>query len=212
MIAQWKNECISLSVLPVAWVMIAHWENECISLSVLFKARVMIAQWENECISLSVPSPARVMITQWENECISLSVLPVAWVQFPAIAENLERLFPGWSHTLGDGDGHPLKGYEEYEAIQLLPPSGPPGDQNGHGSLKRRTGLAVSINFTPCPKTHTMKSHFNVKDIPYLCPWWPSQLSYWVHTVCTLDETYQPSIPSRKINATDVGNHHWVYK
>jgi len=33
--------------------MIAQWENECISLSVLFIARAMIAQWENECISLS---------------------------------------------------------------------------------------------------------------------------------------------------------------
>ena len=32
MIAQWENECISLSVLSVAWVMIAQWENECISL------------------------------------------------------------------------------------------------------------------------------------------------------------------------------------
>ena len=37
-------------------VMIAQWENECISLSVLSVARVMIAQWENECISLSVLS------------------------------------------------------------------------------------------------------------------------------------------------------------
>ena len=31
--------CISLSVLPVARVMIAQWENECISLSVLFVVR-----------------------------------------------------------------------------------------------------------------------------------------------------------------------------
>jgi len=49
--------------------MIAQWENECISLSVLSVARVMIAQWENECISLSVLSVARVMIAQWENPC-----------------------------------------------------------------------------------------------------------------------------------------------
>ena len=35
MIAQWKNECISLSVLSMARVMIAQWENECIPLSVL---------------------------------------------------------------------------------------------------------------------------------------------------------------------------------
>jgi len=34
--------------------MIAEWENECISLSVLTVARVMIAQWENERLSLSV--------------------------------------------------------------------------------------------------------------------------------------------------------------
>jgi len=40
--------------------MIAQWENECISLSVLSVARVMIAQWENECISLSVLSVALV--------------------------------------------------------------------------------------------------------------------------------------------------------
>jgi len=33
MIAQWKDECISPSVHPVAQVMIAQWENECISLS-----------------------------------------------------------------------------------------------------------------------------------------------------------------------------------
>jgi len=54
----WKNECISVSVLSVAWVMIAQWENGCISLSVLSVVRVMIAQWENECISLSVFSMA----------------------------------------------------------------------------------------------------------------------------------------------------------
>jgi len=35
-------------------VMIAEWENECISLSVLTVARVMIAQWDNERLSLSV--------------------------------------------------------------------------------------------------------------------------------------------------------------
>ena len=61
-------------------VMIAQWENECISLSVPSVARVMIAQWENKCISLSVPSVAWAMIAQWENECISLSVLSVALV------------------------------------------------------------------------------------------------------------------------------------
>ena len=32
--------CISLSVLPVARVMIAQWENECISLSVLYVPQV----------------------------------------------------------------------------------------------------------------------------------------------------------------------------
>ena len=40
--------------------MIAQWENECISLSVLSVARVIIAQWENECISPSVLSVALV--------------------------------------------------------------------------------------------------------------------------------------------------------
>jgi len=46
------------------------------------------------------------------------------------------------THTRG-GDGRhrvitsPLKGYDKYEAIQLLLPSGPSDDQNGHGSFKR---------------------------------------------------------------------------
>ena len=35
MVAQWENECISLSVLPAAQVMVAHWETECVSLYVL---------------------------------------------------------------------------------------------------------------------------------------------------------------------------------
>jgi len=99
MIAQWKNECISLSVLPVARVMIAQWENECISLSVLSMARVLIAQWENECISLSVLPEARIMIAQWENECISLSVLSTTRVQFPVVAEYFKGFIPGWSHS-----------------------------------------------------------------------------------------------------------------
>ena len=48
-----------LTVCPLRGrVMIAQWENECISLSVLSMARVMIAQWENGCISLSVLSVA----------------------------------------------------------------------------------------------------------------------------------------------------------
>ena len=99
MIAQWKNDCISLSVLSVARVMIAQWKNECISLSVLSVAWVMIAQWKNECISLSVLSVARVMIAQWKNKCIALSVLPVAWVQFPATAEYSKE-FSLTDHTL----------------------------------------------------------------------------------------------------------------
>jgi len=80
--------------------MIAQWENECISLSVLSMAWVMIAQWENECISLSVLPMAWVMITQWENECISLSVLSKARVQFPAIMENFKGFFPDCFHVL----------------------------------------------------------------------------------------------------------------
>ena len=35
---------------------------------------------------------------QWENKGIALSVLPVAWVQFPAMAEYFKGFFPGWSH------------------------------------------------------------------------------------------------------------------
>jgi len=40
MIAQWGNECISLSVLPVVRAMIAQWGNECISQSALSVAQV----------------------------------------------------------------------------------------------------------------------------------------------------------------------------
>jgi len=119
--------------------MIAQWENECISLSVLSVARVIIAQWENESISLSVLSAARVMITQWENECISRSVLSVTQVQFSAVVEN-SRAFSLADNTRLE-DGHhqvvtsPLKEYEEYEAIQILLPSGPRTIKNGHGFL-----------------------------------------------------------------------------
>jgi len=35
---------------------------------------------------LTVRSMAQVMIAQWENEYISLSVLPIARVQFQAVA------------------------------------------------------------------------------------------------------------------------------
>jgi len=56
-------------------IMIAQWKNECISLSGLAVARVVIGQWENDCFSLSVLSVARVVIVQWENEFISLPVL-----------------------------------------------------------------------------------------------------------------------------------------
>ena len=51
---------ISLVVLSEDLVTIAQWENDCISLSVHSVARVIIAQWENECISLSVLSVGRV--------------------------------------------------------------------------------------------------------------------------------------------------------
>jgi len=56
MIAQWEKECISLCILPVAWVQFPA------------MARVMIAQWENECTALSVLSVALVRIAEWENE------------------------------------------------------------------------------------------------------------------------------------------------
>ena len=87
MIAQWENDCISLSVLSVARVMVAQWENECISVSVLSMAWVMIAQLHS---SLSVLPVARAMIAQWDN---SLSVRPVARAQFPAMAEYVKRFF-----------------------------------------------------------------------------------------------------------------------
>ena len=50
------SHCLSL------WpgVIIAQWENECISLSVLSMGLIMIAQWEYECISLSILPVARV--------------------------------------------------------------------------------------------------------------------------------------------------------
>ena len=69
--------------------MIAQWENECISLSVLSVAQVMIAQWENECISVSVLSVAGVMIAQWENECISLLILSVAQIHGSSVGERM---------------------------------------------------------------------------------------------------------------------------
>ena len=99
MIAQCEDECSSLSVLSMAWVMRALWEDECISLAVLSMARVMITQWEDECISLSVFSMVRVMIAQLEKECISLSALPWPRVQFSAVAEYFKGVFPGWSHS-----------------------------------------------------------------------------------------------------------------
>jgi len=79
--------------------MIAQWENECISLSVLSVARLMIAQWENECISLSVLFMARVMIAQWESECISLSVLSMGWVQSPVLTNCFKGFFPRGSRS-----------------------------------------------------------------------------------------------------------------
>jgi len=99
MMAQWENEWISLSVLPMGRAMMAQWENECISLSVLSVVRVMVAQWENEWISLSVLPMARAMMAQWENEWISLSVLPMGRVQFPAVAEYFKGLSLA-DHTL----------------------------------------------------------------------------------------------------------------
>ena len=54
-------------------VAIAQWENECTSLSALSVARVMIAQWESECISMSAISVARMMVAQWDNKFSSLS-------------------------------------------------------------------------------------------------------------------------------------------
>ena len=77
--------CLIVCPLP-ALDLIAQWDNECISLSVFSMVRVTIAQWENECISLSDLSVVRVTIAQWESEC----VLSVAVVQFPAV-ENIPR-------------------------------------------------------------------------------------------------------------------------
>ena len=68
--------------------MIAQWENECISLSVLSMARVMIIQWENECISLSVLSMAQVMKAQWENECISRSFSPFLCMKQTVLSDS----------------------------------------------------------------------------------------------------------------------------
>jgi len=80
---------------PHGRVMIAQWENECISLSVLSMTWDMIAQWENESDSLSVLSMTWDMIAQWENESDSLSVLLVARVQFPVVPEYFKGFFPG---------------------------------------------------------------------------------------------------------------------
>jgi len=98
-IAQWENEWISLSVLPVARVLIAQWENEWISLSVLPVAQVLIAQWENEWISLSVLPVAQVLMAQWENEWIPLSVLPWPGFNSQPWWSIFKGFLPGRSHS-----------------------------------------------------------------------------------------------------------------
>jgi len=58
---------LSLLIMGVP-VMIAQWENECISLSVLSSARVMIAQWENECITVCPPcDPGSISDRGWRG-------------------------------------------------------------------------------------------------------------------------------------------------
>jgi len=92
MIAQWENECISLSVLPVTRAMIAQWENECISLSVLPVAPAMIDQWENKCISLSVLLMARVMKAHTVGEQMNLTICPP---RGPGSIPYFKGRFPG---------------------------------------------------------------------------------------------------------------------
>ena len=122
------GEWINLTDCPLqAQVMIAQWENECISLSVLPVAWVRIVQWENECISLSVLSVARVMIAQREIECISLSVLTVARVQFPTVVEYFRAnvaedgwISPQWHHSpCGHWGGRPKSNHGQTVAEKM---------------------------------------------------------------------------------------------
>ena len=55
-----SNHKSSITRVTLVSVMIAQWENECLSLSVLSVVRAMISQWENECLSQTVPSKAGV--------------------------------------------------------------------------------------------------------------------------------------------------------
>ena len=80
--------------------LIAQWENECISLSVLSVAQVMIAQWKNECISLSVLSETRGLIAQWENEYISMSVLSHGLGSIHDRDRVFQKIILGRSHAL----------------------------------------------------------------------------------------------------------------
>ena len=65
----------------------------------------------------------------------------MARVQFPKVTENCNGFFLAARTHLEGGPippSHhmsPLKGYEEYEAIQLPLPSGAPNDQNSLGVL-----------------------------------------------------------------------------
>ena len=75
------------------------------------------------------------------GELMRLTVCPLhSPGSIPSHGGEFQGIFPYlFTHTWR-GDGHrqvitdPLKGYKEYEAIQLLQPSGSPDDQNGHGS------------------------------------------------------------------------------
>ena len=93
---------------------------------------------------------ARVIIAQWENKCISLSVLPVAQVQFPAMAEYFKgfsladyilptRPEPAWQKVAQsplNGTAQTLKSRrkaEEWTANGLLKHT-----KNNHSSYSRK--------------------------------------------------------------------------
>jgi len=155
MIAQWENECISLSVLSMARVIIAQWENERISLSVLSMARVMIAQWENACISLSVLSMARVMIAH----CLSS---PWSGFNSRTVAEYFKGFFPGWSHSANPS----WASMTENSSISFNGATQPVDfEEEGQSLTTDRQWLKVSTTQFPFKTARVLSHHYQW----YLC-------------------------------------------
>jgi len=116
MIAQWENQCISLSVLSMARVMIAQWENECISLSALPVARdhdSSVGEWKyltvcplygpghdssvREWMYLTVCPPCGPGYDSSVGEWMYLTVCPLYGPGSIPMVEYFKRFLLGWS-------------------------------------------------------------------------------------------------------------------